>query len=62
MIRYIKGIYAMTFENSIIVENASGIGFEIFLPAGSPLYRYGEGEEIMVYTAGNDRLKQLMGK
>lgn len=51
MIRYIKGIYAMTFENSIIVENASGIGFEIFLPAGSPLYRYGEGEEIMVYTS-----------
>ena len=51
MIRYIKGIYSMTFENSIIVETASGIGFEIFLPAGSPLYRYGEGEEIMVYTS-----------
>ena len=51
MIRYIKGIYSMTFENSIIVENASGIGFEIFIPAGSPLYRYGEGEEIMVYTS-----------
>ena len=41
----------MTFENSIIVETASGIGFEIFIPAGSPLYRYGEGEEIMVYTS-----------
>lgn len=41
----------MTFENSIIVENASGIGFEIFIPAGSPLYRYVEGEEIMVYTS-----------
>lgn len=41
----------MTFENSIIVETPSGIGFEIFLPAGSPLYRYGEGEEIMVYTS-----------
>ena len=41
----------MTFENSIIVENASGIGFEIFIPSGSPLYRYGEGEEIMVYTS-----------
>ena len=41
----------MTFENSIIVENASGIGFEIYIPAGSPLYRYGEGEEIMVYTS-----------
>ena len=51
MIRYIKGIYSMTFENSIIVETPSGIGFEILLPAGSPLYRYGEGEEIMVYTS-----------
>ena len=51
MIRYIKGIYSMTFENSIIVENASGIGFEIVIPAGSPLYRYGEGEVIMVYTS-----------
>ena len=51
MIRYIKGIYSMTFENSIIVETSSGIGFEIFLPVGSPLYRYGEGEEIMVYTS-----------
>ena len=51
MIRYIKGIYSMTFESSIIVENASGIGFEIFIPAGSPLYRSGEGEEIMVYTS-----------
>lgn len=51
MIRYIKGIYAMTLESSIIVENASGIGFEIHIPAGSPLYRYGEGEEIMVFTS-----------
>ena len=45
MIRYIKGIYAMTFENGIVVENGSGMGFEINIPAGSPLYRYGEGEK-----------------
>lgn len=51
MIRYIKGIYAMTFENGIVVETGSGMGFEINIPAGSPLYRYGEGEEILVYTA-----------
>ena len=51
MIRYIKGIYAMTFENGIVVENGSGMGFEINIPAGSPLYRYGEGEEVLVYTA-----------
>lgn len=41
----------MTFESSIIVETGSGVGLEIFVPAGSPLYRYGEGEEIMVYTS-----------
>ena len=51
MIRYIKGIYAMTFENGIVVETGSGMGFEINIPTGSPLYRYGEGEEILVYTA-----------
>ena len=41
----------MTFENSIIVETSSGLGLEIFVPFGSPLFRYGEGEEIMVYTS-----------
>lgn len=41
----------MTFENGIVVENGSGMGFEINIPAGSPLYRYGEGEEVLVYTA-----------
>lgn len=41
----------MTTETGIVVETSSGMGFEINIPAGSPLYRYGEGEEIMVYTA-----------
>lgn len=41
----------MTFENSIIVETSSGLGLEIFVLFGSPLFRYGEGEEIMVYTS-----------
>lgn len=41
----------MTFENGIVVESGSGMGFEINIPTGSPLYRYGEGEEILVYTA-----------
>lgn len=51
MIRYIRGYYAMTFDGGIIVESQSGIGFSVFLPAGSPLYRYGEGEEIKVFTS-----------
>lgn len=50
MIRYIKGTYAMSTENGIVVENGSGIGFEISVPMGSPLYQYGEGQEITVYT------------
>lgn len=41
----------MTTETGIVVETSSGMGFEINIPTGSPLYRYGEGEEIMVYTA-----------
>lgn len=40
----------MTFEQGIIVETDGGIGFEILLPAGSPLYRYGEGEIVKVFT------------
>lgn len=51
MIKYIKGIYSMTFDGGLVVETSSGIGFEINLPIGSPLYRYGEGEEVKVYTA-----------
>ena len=51
MIKYIKGYYSMTFAGGIVVETSSGIGFEINIPAGSPLYKYGEGEEITVFTA-----------
>ena len=41
----------MTIPTGIVVESPSGIGFEINVPAGSPLYKYGEGEEIKVFTA-----------
>lgn len=51
MIKYIKGYYAMTLAGGIVVETSSGIGFEINIPTGSPLYKYGEGEEITVFTA-----------
>ena len=51
MIQYIKGYYAMTLSGGIVMETPSGIGFEINIPAGSPLYKYGEGEEITVFTA-----------
>ena len=41
----------MTLAGGIVVETSSGIGFEINIPAGSPLYKYGEGEEVTVFTA-----------
>lgn len=50
MIRYIKGTYAMSLETGIVVETASGIGFEISIPSGSPIYKYSEGDEVLVYT------------
>ena len=50
MIRYIKGTYTMQFENGIVVETGSGIGFEIFVHQGSPIYKHAEGEEIQVFT------------
>ena len=51
MIRYVKGIYSMNINGGIVVETQSGLGLEIFLPANSPIYRYGEGETIMVFTS-----------
>ena len=50
MIRYIKGTYTMQFENGIVVEAGSGVGFEIFVHQGSPIYKHSEGDEIQVFT------------
>ena len=50
MIRYIKGTYTMQFENGIVVETGSGMGFEIFVHQGSPIYKHSEGDEIQVFT------------
>lgn len=51
MIKYIRGTYSMTLPNGIVVETNSGIGFEISIPAGSPVYKNSEGDEVMIYTA-----------
>ena len=51
MIRYVKGVYSMYVNGGIVVEIQSGLGLEIFLPVNSPIYRYGEGETIKVYTS-----------
>lgn len=51
MIRYVKGIYGMPVSGGIVVETNSGIGLEVFLPMNSPIYKYSEGDTIMVYTS-----------
>ena len=51
MIGYIKGYFHPMPDGSVIVENASGIGFLIHVPAGSALYKEPEGAEVKVYTS-----------
>jgi Holliday junction DNA helicase RuvA len=51
MIRYVKGIFSMHINGGVVVETQSGLGLEIFLPMNSPIYKYGEGETVQVYTS-----------
>ena len=51
MIRYIKGIFHPALDGTVIVENASGVGFEINIPTGSGLYKMPEGSEVKVFTS-----------
>ena len=51
MIRFIKGIFHPGLNGEVIVESVSGLGFEIHIPANSPLYKKMEGEEVKVFTS-----------
>ena len=51
MIRFIKGILHPGLSGSVIIETASGMGFEVNIPANSSLYKNQEGEEVKVYTS-----------
>ncbi len=51
MIRFIKGIFHPGLSGSVIIETASGLGFEVNIPANSSLYKNLEGEEVKVYTS-----------
>ena len=51
MIRYIKGRFYPNIDGSIIVETDSGIGFRVFVPANSAVYRNTEGNEVKIYTS-----------
>lgn len=49
MIGFIKGNFAYTYDNTIVVD-VNGIGYEIHVPASSELLFKEAGDELMVYT------------
>ena len=49
MISYIKGVLTIKSESSVVVETG-GIGYEIFVPTNSTIYRAVEGDEVILYT------------
>lgn len=51
MIRFLKGIFHPGLAGSVVIETSSGIGFEVTIPANSPLYKNAEGEEVKVFTS-----------
>lgn len=51
MIRFIKGIFHTGLNGSVLIETPSGIGFEVHVPAGSPLYKSLDGETVKVFTS-----------
>ncbi len=51
MIRYIRGTGRITPNGALIVETQSGIGFRIFIHAGSRFYKITDGSEVVVHTS-----------
>ena len=51
MIRFVRGIFHPGLGGEVIVETASGMGFEIHIPSNSPLYKKMEGEEVKIFTS-----------
>lgn len=51
MIRFIKGIFHPGLNGSVIIESASGLGFEVSIPANSALYKNTEGEQVKAFTS-----------
>jgi Holliday junction DNA helicase RuvA len=50
MFHYIKGQLALKFDGGVVIE-ASGIGYEVFVPANSPAYLAHDGDVLTLYTA-----------
>ena len=51
MIGYIKGYFHPMPDGTVIIENNSGIGFSVHVPAGSAIYKMPEGSEVKVFTS-----------
>ncbi|MCI2146771.1 MAG: Holliday junction branch migration protein RuvA [Clostridiales bacterium] len=51
MIRFLKGIIHPQQDGTVIIETAAGIGFRVFLPGNSPLYKCKDGDAAQVYTS-----------
>lgn len=51
MIRMIKGVLHPSVKNSVIIETSSGLGFQVFVPANSKVYKYAEGQEVRLFTS-----------
>lgn len=50
MIKFLKGKFHPYTFTSVIVETESGIGFEVFVPSNSSVYKILEGEDVKLYT------------
>ena len=51
MIRFLKGYLHFLPDASVMIETPGGIGFRVFIPQGSALYRQSEGQEVELYTS-----------
>ncbi len=50
MIRFLKGTYHIGLKRSVIIETNSGVGFEVFVPDNSPIYKNLEGQQVKIFT------------
>jgi len=50
MFHYIKGPLTAKFDGGVVIE-ASGIGYEVFVPDNSPAYLAKDGEAMTLFTA-----------
>ncbi|MDY2960264.1 MAG: Holliday junction branch migration protein RuvA [Hornefia sp.] len=50
MIRFLRGKFHPMGDGTVVIESGSGVGFLVYIPANSQLYKNLEGEDVKVYT------------